>query len=99
MLNSFTFSNTKAGELLSKTLNELKDDGKSQKFTSSILQHYSVGLKSIKIIPNPKIRETIFILWRDYYLDKVKNNGYLPNECKNLLNNVVKARLKILKNN
>ena len=97
MLNSFTFSNTKAGELLSETLNGLKDDGKSQKFISIILSKYSDGLKNIKKIPNNKIRETVFILWRNYYVDKVNDNNYLSNECKNLLNNVVKVRFTNIK--
>ena len=96
-MNAFTFTNTKAGEILAQELSQANDGGRAQRFISHVLGKYFKGLKNIKEIQDKQVRETLLTIWQQHHAEKVAACKALPEVCKNLALNVLKTKIRILK--
>jgi hypothetical protein len=96
-MNAFTYTNTKAGELLAKELSQTKDGGRAQRTASRIIEKCFRGIKTIQAIEDEKVKSSLMQVWIDHHLQKVRENPALPDICKNLAFNVIKTKIKIKK--
>lgn len=93
-MDNFTFSNTKAGQILVEEIDKIADNGKTRSVISSILDKYFKGLKDIQDIKDEKTRRFVCQLWRDNYIQKIESRLDFPDKIKSFAKNVIKTKLK-----
>lgn len=91
-MDGFTFGGTKAAQILAAEIDKIDDNGKTRQLVSSLLDKYFKGLKDIEDIKDRKTYETVQLIWRDTYLEKVDRRNF-PNSMKSFIKNVIKAKI------
>lgn len=91
----FTYGKTKPGRVLDEILDEIedKDCAKKARNKVGIVYHkFTRGLKELQKI-EPSIRENMTFMWRDSFLNSVKDM-FLPSNVKSFLLNTIHAETR-----
>ena len=92
MLDPFTFSNTKAAQVLVNKLNTIGDTVLIRRI-SALLNAYNKGMRAVSVVEDKRTREGIWHLIETHYVNRVLESHSL-HDLNSYVLNVIKTQYK-----